>query len=256
MNIKPWPKSGAVLWVGHLMPTTEESAIFKFGCEVLLENSPRSLSLLRANTHPDFCKIYLEGDSQSISIDRIRALIEWFHSRPQIAERRVAFISPAEALNLYAANALLKTLEELPVYGLCILAATQIERLPATLVSRCHVLRDRGVACHLEQGDTLLHQQVIRDLEALEQATAEPVAVAATWLKSDLNQMLHWVVVVLHDRFQQAAKAHCLDQWRALFTFLDAVYEAKRVVQNRERRLNTQLLIEALLIQYTNSYSV
>ena len=59
------------------------------------------------------------------------------------AATRSAILSPADALNRFAANALLKTLEEPPARTLLILVASQPSRLPATILSRCqtHTVR-------------------------------------------------------------------------------------------------------------------
>jgi DNA polymerase III subunit delta' len=50
-------------------------------------------------------------------------------------------MTPADALNRFAANALLKTLEEPPERTLLVLVAAQPSRLPPTIVSRCQRLR-------------------------------------------------------------------------------------------------------------------
>jgi DNA polymerase-3 subunit delta' len=53
-------------------------------------------------------------------------------------------VSPADLLNRFAANALLKTLEEPPPRTVLILVATQPSRLPATILSRCQRIRARA----------------------------------------------------------------------------------------------------------------
>src|SRR5262249_17790790 len=54
---------------------------------------------------------------------------------------KVGILSPADLLNRFAANALLKTLEEPPRRTVLILVATQPSRLPATILSRCQRIR-------------------------------------------------------------------------------------------------------------------
>jgi DNA polymerase III subunit delta' len=54
---------------------------------------------------------------------------------------KVGILTPADALNRYGANALLKTLEEPPPRTLLVLVATQPSRLPATVLSRCQRLQ-------------------------------------------------------------------------------------------------------------------
>ncbi|MCY4273897.1 MAG: hypothetical protein OXE41_00625 [Gammaproteobacteria bacterium] len=72
-----------------------------------------------------------------IPIDHIRALIEKFVQRPHIATRKIALILPADRLNINAANALLKLLEEPPEDSLLFLLSSEPSRLPPTVLSRC-----------------------------------------------------------------------------------------------------------------------
>ena len=72
-----------------------------------------------------------------IPIDQIRILIDNFARRPHISQRKVGLIVPADRLNINAANALLKLLEEPPPDSLLILATSEPSRLPRTVLSRC-----------------------------------------------------------------------------------------------------------------------
>ena len=56
----------------------------------------------------------VEAASTAITIDRIRALIDWAQLTSHRGVAKVAVIAPAERMNAAAANALLKTLEEPP----------------------------------------------------------------------------------------------------------------------------------------------
>lgn len=92
--------------------------------------------LVAAGTHPDIHYVFVEEDRTQISIDQIRSVIEFLTLKPHAATRRVVVLSPAEAMNTHAANALLKVLEESPD-GLLLLVSSQPARLPATVRSRC-----------------------------------------------------------------------------------------------------------------------
>jgi DNA polymerase-3 subunit delta' len=96
----------------------------------------RGCLLFAAGTHPDVRFVFVEEDRTQISIDQVRAVIEFLSLKPHAATRRVAIFSPANAMNASAANALLKTLEE-PPGGLLMLVSSQPELLPATIRSRC-----------------------------------------------------------------------------------------------------------------------
>lgn len=70
-------------------------------------------------------------------IEEIRALREAVRTAPFSSPYKVYIIDEAHMLTKEAANALLKTLEEPPSHVVFILATTDPEKLPATIVSRC-----------------------------------------------------------------------------------------------------------------------
>ncbi len=79
----------------------------------------------------------LEIDAASNrGIDEIRDLKENVRVSPASSLYRVFIIDEAHMLTKEAFNALLKTLEEPPSYVILILATTEIEKIPATILSR------------------------------------------------------------------------------------------------------------------------
>src|SRR5471030_1562160 len=133
-----WPKTGALLLAGDLENTFELA--LSYASTLLCASHLSSKALWEAKTHPDFKAVLVE-DSKSttpvIKVDQLRDLINWSSGRPQIAFQKVAIIYPAEAMNVQAANALLKTLEEPQEDTLIILVCEQAAFLAATLRSRC-----------------------------------------------------------------------------------------------------------------------
>jgi len=97
-----------------------------------------------AGQHPDFLALRPIEDSRQIRIEQIRELSQELALTAHQGSYKVALISPADALNRFAANALLKTLEEPPARTLLLLVATQPSRLPATVLSRCQRVRIRA----------------------------------------------------------------------------------------------------------------
>lgn len=71
------------------------------------------------------------------SVDNIRDLREEVNFTPAAAKFRVYIIDEVHMLSSGAFNALLKTLEEPPEHVLFILATTEVQKLPATILSRC-----------------------------------------------------------------------------------------------------------------------
>ena len=80
----------------------------------------------------------LEIDAASNNgVDEIRDLREKVKYPPQTGRYRVYIIDEVHMLSSGAFNALLKTLEEPPAYVVFILATTEPQKLPATILSRC-----------------------------------------------------------------------------------------------------------------------
>ena len=71
------------------------------------------------------------------SVDNIRDLRDEVNFTPAAAKYRVYIIDEVHMLSGGAFNALLKTLEEPPGHVLFILATTEVQKLPATILSRC-----------------------------------------------------------------------------------------------------------------------
>jgi DNA polymerase III subunit delta' len=78
---------------------------------------------------------------REIVVDDVRAGAEFLHRTAAEGGWRVVVVDPAEMLNANAANALLKVLEEPPAQALLLLVCSAPGRLPATLRSRCRLLR-------------------------------------------------------------------------------------------------------------------
>ena len=76
-------------------------------------------------------------------IDEIRSLKEGIKLSPTSYPFKVFIIDEVHMLTREAANALLKTLEEPPAHAIFVLATTEFEKVPATIVSRTQKFRFR-----------------------------------------------------------------------------------------------------------------
>ncbi len=70
-------------------------------------------------------------------VDNVRDLRDAIQYPPQLGHYKVFIIDEVHMLSASAFNALLKTLEEPPEYVVFILATTEPQKLPATILSRC-----------------------------------------------------------------------------------------------------------------------
>ena len=94
----------------------------------------------------EICKAVLSGSLTDIvemdaasnnSVEDIRSIREEVNFLPTLAKYRVYIIDEVHMLSTGAFNALLKTLEEPPAHVKFILATTEPQKLPATILSRC-----------------------------------------------------------------------------------------------------------------------
>jgi DNA polymerase-3 subunit delta' len=97
-----------------------------------------------ARSHPDLMVLERATDDgkarKSIPVDEARLLPAFFANSPAVSPYRVAIIDAADDLNVNAANAVLKTLEEPPARGVILLVSHSPGRLLPTIRSRCRRL--------------------------------------------------------------------------------------------------------------------
>jgi DNA polymerase-3 subunit delta' len=185
--------------------------------------------LYRAGTHPDVREVRPEEAGRVIRIDQIRAVTGFLGLKSPGS--KVALISPAQSMNLAAANSLLKTLEEPPPQSLIVLVVTRGATLPATVRSRCQRLDFPGtyspaaIAWLKEQGNiadpelllTLCYgaplaalawaergwierrRALFGNFRQLAQGQAEPAASASAWLELGVTESLRWLIGWLGD---------------------------------------------------------
>lgn len=207
--------------------------------------------LIQANTHPDLLIIELEEDSKAIKIDQIREAVQFVSETALQGVHRVVIIPLAQKMNIAAANALLKTLEEPPRNTLIILISDVMTRLPATIASRCQKLlfhrpektlalnwlKDRiqkpeeelqlslnlangaplRAASLLESGHFTLRQEFYQHLTELSTQQADPLTVAAHYQDHpDSGILFYFLLLWTHDLLR-----FCLSQGEADLVNLD-----------------------------------
>lgn len=97
----------------------------------------RSCHLVGSNTHPDFIEIKPDEGKTVITVEQVRTLVADTYLKPQFAAYRVILISPADAMTISASNAFLKCLEEPAERTVFILLTSRLNKIPATVASRC-----------------------------------------------------------------------------------------------------------------------
>jgi DNA polymerase-3 subunit delta' len=187
----------------------------------------RGCHLFLAGTHPDFRWLAPEPDSKSreIKIDAVRAVNNADHLTAGADGYKITVITPAEQLNMAAANSLLKTLEEPSSSGLMFLISSRPSGLPATIRSRCQSVcfrippefEARGwlqqriaadqidlvmglsggaplVALELVDSKVLAgRSEVFEQFLGVVKDRQDPVAIVEDWLKRDIDLLLNWM---------------------------------------------------------------
>ena len=110
----------------------------------------------RALSDPNNMDIVEIDAASNNRVDEVRDIREKVKFMPVSAKYKVYIIDEVHMLTESAFNALLKTLEEPPKHIVFILATTEVQKLPATIISRCmrfdfHLLDDSVLKTHLKR---------------------------------------------------------------------------------------------------------
>lgn len=99
-----------------------------------------------SKNQPDIIRVTHEKPN-SISVDDIRTQVNNdIVIKPYAGPKKIYIVNDAEKMTVAAQNALLKTLEEPPEYGVILLLTSNLEAMLPTIVSRCIVLNMKPVS--------------------------------------------------------------------------------------------------------------
>jgi DNA polymerase-3 subunit delta' len=96
---------------------------------------------INSSSHPDISLIVPENDE--IKIDLVRQAEQTLSLKPYEGNKKILIVDDADRMNISAANAFLKTLEEPPPDSVIMLLTANPDRLPDTIRSRCMHVRFR-----------------------------------------------------------------------------------------------------------------
>ena len=94
-------------------------------------------------------------------VEDVRDLREKVRIAPVAADKKIYIIDEVHMLSKQAFNALLKTLEEPPAHAVFILATTDVDKLPATIISRTQRFTFRAIS----PADAVTHLKSIAEKE-------------------------------------------------------------------------------------------
>ena len=143
------------------------------------------------------CKSILSGSSMNVfeidaasnnGVDNIRDIREQVEYPPTEGRYKVYIIDEVHMLSTGAFNALLKTLEEPPEYVIFILATTDPQKIPQTILSRCQRYDFRRIGMEVISGR--IHELAEAEGLDLEERAVEYIARAADGSMRDALSLL------------------------------------------------------------------
>lgn len=126
-------------------------------CEAPTDGSPcgkcSSCIAIDSGTATDVLEIDAASNN---GVDSIRAIRDEVVYPPSSLKKRVYIVDEVHMLTDSANNALLKTLEEPPEYVMFVLATTELQKIPSTIISRCQRFEFRRIDAEVI-GDRVKH---------------------------------------------------------------------------------------------------
>ena len=141
----------------------------------------RGCQLISSGTHPDLFVLKREEDATQIKVDQVRSCVE-FVAKTSFAEGpKVVLVEHADTMNVNAANALLKSLEEPQGQTVFLLTSNRLSTILPTIRSRCRGITV-AVPSRQVSADWFADQGREIDYAVLEQAGGAPI-LAKNWLE-------------------------------------------------------------------------
>lgn len=247
----------------------------------------KSCHLLGAGNHPDLMRIGVEEERSAITVDQIRAITDFLSLKPHTAAHKVVIVAPADLMNLNAANALLKLLEEPPASGVFLLVSSRPMRLPATVRSRCVPILFRPPPAAMAQAwltarlgrqdDMVLIQaggapymaeqlagsemkstyaEVTRDLEALANTEGDPIRSAARWKTLGTRVCLEAARSYISDRVRRLATTENGETNSKYFKELLSFFNVLNYAHSQTgASIDETLLLEETLVRWSELHA-
>lgn len=231
----------------------------------------KGCALVQAGNHPDLLRVEPEEAGRPIRIAQIRTLNDFAQKTAQQGGHRIIIINPAQAMNVSASNALLKSLEEPGEQTLFLLVSQRAGGVLPTIASRCQPLHfalpektqalswlaatldqpeQAGPLLTLAQGAPLLardlagqdvlarRQGLVAAMGLLFRGSSTPVELARKWQNHDVVQTLEWLAGWLEDAVRlrlsgQTGYVYNQDQVQ-LVAYLAERVEAQSLLASRD----------------------
>ena len=241
--------------------------------------SCKSCKLLLAGSHPDLTILEPEEEGKKIRVDDVRTLCTKLNTTAQQGGWKIGLILVADAMNINASNALLKSLEEPQGKTLLVLVSDRLHALLPTIRSRCqkqylatpgedvatHWLKEVSgnssdvakaievsngrplLALHnIESGTLVLRQDFEAIIGGVASGSLSSVEAAQQCVKLNDNNIIEWYMNYVH---RLAVNEGQGGGDRRLFQFQDRLMSARQLLFSQSN-VNQQLLLEGLFMDW------
>lgn len=237
----------------------------------------KSCLLFEAGSHPDLLNI--ESEKASIGVDLIRKISVFASSTSQMLGNKVVIINQLELMTESASNSLLKTLEEPNQNTYLLMATCQLDKLLATIKSRCELMRlapansseslawvasktnlnvsEAGLRAYGDspivylqklQSDTLHYEYFAIDLEAFTGKRIFCSEFAKKW-QSEVLSVIVWLHQILIDDYNKAMLSGSnLKELNRLSDFIESLNDKYTAAQ--QAGVNKLMLLQDVLTSY------
>lgn len=148
-------------------------------------NKCPSCLAIDSSSSPDITEL---DAASNRGIEDIKKIIMEASFLPLSARKRIFIIDEAHMITNEGFNALLKTLEEPPTQAVFILATTNVEKVPKTIVSRCSIV-NFGIA-KKEDLKKMLHRIAVSEKISVSEETIELISTNADHSFRDAAKLL------------------------------------------------------------------
>lgn len=225
----------------------------------------RACQAWERNAHPDIIRVTHEKP-EVITVDEIRhQLVDDMAIRPYWGPYKVYLLDEAEKMNVQAQNALLKTLEEPPSYGVIVLMTANAEKLLPTIRSRCILLKTQSLTpgqVSLEEEDrqfllSLLHGAGEMEISRMAERAKElkerkiPTSPLMDFFRLWYRDLLVWKSTGDAKRLLLPEEQPYYQEMAGMYSYrrLDQIFAAVDEAEMRIRsNVNFELAVECMLM--------
>lgn len=198
--------------------------------------------------------IYEIDAASNNGVDEIRLIKEAVQTLPFHSKYKVYILDEAHMLSKSAWNALLKTLEEPPAHVIFILATTELDKVPETVLSRCQVFQ-------FKKPSHIILKKVVEEIVkkegfTIDKGSSELIAFLGDGSFRDAQSLLQKVITATNDKkitIEEVEKITGAPRGKLIEEIISGIEEKNisksllAIEKAKEQNIDMKLLLRLLL---------